>query len=96
MFRRVLTGLVLCWVFAIIPLGEPQAGAHPVDAPHADGPSCTVAEKCMGDCGCRAGCTASCAKGMQPRCEAAYEKKGLCYDSKCYCVKGPRADSFGD
>lgn len=91
MFEKVLTGLVLCAVFAVVPIGEPQADALPVETPTADGPSCTVGEKCINDCGCRAGCTIACAKGQIPKCEAARESKGLCYDAKCYCTKGPRS-----
>lgn len=96
MVERILTGLVLCSVFAVVPLGQPRASALPIHAPQGDGASCTVGEKCAGDCGCRAGCSITCGKGQTPKCEAAYEKKGLCYDAKCYCVKGPRSDNSPD
>ncbi len=85
--KRSVAGLVVCAAFAVVPLGVPRAETLPVVTPQGDGPSCTVGEKCVGDCGCRPGCSISCTSGQEAKCEPANQTKGLCYDAKCYCKK---------
>jgi hypothetical protein len=88
MFKGMLAGLVLCAAFAVVPLGAPRADARPIGTPTANAQSCSVEKKCIGECGCRDGCSITCAVGEIAKCVAAHEDKGLCIDAKCSCRKG--------
>jgi hypothetical protein len=90
MFERMLAGLVLCAAFAVVPIGAPHADARPIGTPTGNASSCSLEKKCFGECGCREGCSVTCAPGEVAKCVPAHEDKGLCIDAKCSCRKMPK------
>jgi hypothetical protein len=90
MFKRMLAGLVLSVGFAVVALGVPRADALPVESPTAKTTSCSVEKKCIEDCGCKPGCSVTCAANEKAKCEPAKQDKGLCFDAKCTCRTQPK------
>ena len=88
MLKRMLAGLLLCAGFAVTQFGAPQADARSIENLRAGPTSCSVEKKCLPDCGCKEGCSITCAANEVAKCEPATKKPdGLCYEAKCSCRK---------